>query len=215
MHEKRTMKIRNPGKPGREILPTEISIEELRQRWSRVAAIEHETARIEAERESAKSKAKAELDKLAEERSTLWKEIKDETVDRTVSCEYLVDEEQGYMYVRRLDTGALVRRREFTKQERLAASQGNLFEQDAPTRTLDVFDDIETVKRFDSDTPDVGKDEPETTKAKGDTGHECTFNEGACITCGKAEPEDEEGGARPVRRKGGKGKGYDTRAGAH
>lgn len=208
MHEKRTMKIRNPGKPGREVLPTEISIEELRQRWSRVAAIEIETSRIDAELAAAKSKAKSELDKLAEERSTLWKEIKDETVDRTIACEYLVDEEQGYMYVLRLDTMQVVRRRELTRQERLAASQGNLFEQDTPTRTIDVYDDIETVKRFDSDTADVGRDEPDDD---GGNGHECTFNEGSCVTCGKAELDEP-----PARgRKKGKGRGYDTRTTAH
>lgn len=216
MMERRTLTIRNHGKPGREVLPCKLTLTELEPRWARVGAIEQQVLAVEAELAAAKSKAKAALDKLAEERATMWKQIADGSEDRTTQVEYLVDVEEGYMYARRLDMdgpSSLVRRRELTKHELQAARQGDLFERDAPTRTLEVPDDIPTVRRFDSDTPDVGTDEPEAASASaGDNGgHECTFNEGSCVTCGAPEPAD----APPRRgKRGGKGKGYDTRGAA-
>lgn len=197
-HERRTLKIRNPGKPGKEVLPCRLDTDELRPRWQRVAAIKQTRAGVEAELAAAKSRAKAAVDKLDEEERGLWKELDEEAVERKVDCEYLVDEEQGYMYVRRLDTQELVRRRELTKHERQAAKQGDLFAADAPTRTLDVHDDIPTVRRFDSDTADVGAEE-EAAEAEGDAGgngHDAT------------EPPAPE--PEPAQRR--KKKGYDTRA---
>jgi len=198
------------------VLPCALTTDELRPRWQRVAAIKQTRAGVEAELAAAKGRAKAAADKLDEEERALWSEIDKEAVERKVDCEYLVDEEQGYMYVRRLDTTELVRRRELTRHEKKVALQGDLFAKDAPTRTLDVPEDLETVRRFDSDTPDVGQDEPEpeATEDGGGNGHECTYNEGACVTCGAVE-EEVAAAPKPKLKKGGrKGKGYDDRAAA-
>lgn len=213
--ERRTLTIRNPDRPGREVLPCELTISEQQHRWQRVAAIMRQRAQIDAEEAAAKAKAKRAREELGEEHQTLWREIDTNKVERAVECEYLVDDR--FMYVLRLDTMRLVRRRELTKDERAAARQGDLFAADAPTRTLDVPDTIETVRRFDEDTPDVGAAEEDGDEDDGGeaNGHEHTWNEGACVTCGVIEDEAAEPAevqaTKPVRRKG-RGKGYDARA---
>lgn len=212
MHVRRTMKIRNPDRPGKEVLPCRLTTEELRPRWQRVAALRKQRVDVAAELAAVKAKAKAKLDELGEEEAAVWRQIQSESEDRQVDVEYLVDEAEGFVYARRLDTSELVRRRKFSKREREDAKQGKLFDFDGPTRTVDVPEEIQTVLRFDVDTSDVGDDaeeeeEQDGSDRPGDEQHECTFDDGACLVCGIEEPLPDA--VPPKRRK--KGRGYDDR----
>lgn len=240
MHERRTLMVRNPGRPTMERLPCRLSRDEKLARMDRTDAIERTIEQLEAGVLAVKAKAKVEIDQLQEQIGELQAErrkVRNERLngyeERLVECQLLEDSAEGMLYVYRLDTREVAQRRDMAPHE-----QRELQLEGRELLTVDIPEDVATVTRFDSDPPGVqDDDEGDDEKAPGTNGkhygHECEFNEGTCITCNAEDPDFEKPAeaAKPVRRKKGEklakqegtgsakkkgGKGYDTRAaGAH
>lgn len=242
MHERRTLMVRNPGRPTMERLPCRLSRDEKLARMDRTDAIERTIEQLEAGVAAVKAKAKVEIDELQEklgELQTERRKIRNERLngfeERLVDCELLEDAAEGMLYVFRLDTREVAQCRDMAPHE-----QRELQLEGRETRTVDIPEDVVTVTRFDSDPGGIGSDEDEEDvdeaeegKTEGPIGklygHEHEYNEGQCITCGEPDPETKAALAptKPVRRKKGEklakqagtgsakkkgGKGYDARA---
>lgn len=234
MHERRTLLVRNPGRPTMERLPCRLTRDEKLAKMDRTDAIERTIEQTEAEIAAIKAKAKVAMDQLAEklvelndERRKIRGERLDGYEERMVECELLEDPSEGTLYVFRLDTMEVAQRRDMAPHE-----QRELQLEGRTTRTVDVPEDVTDVVRFDSDPPGTDEEgEDDDAKAGGGSngkhyGHEHEYNEGACITCGDPDPEAGPAPTKPTRRKKGekqegtgsakkkvKGRGgYDTRA---
>lgn len=221
MHERKTLMIRNPGRPTMERLPCRLTRDEKLARMDRTDAIERTIEQHEAEIAAIKAKAKAAVDEVQTKVADLQterKKVRNERIagfeERLVECELLEDAGEGVLYVFRLDTLEVAQRRDMAPHE-----QRELQLEGRSSRTVDIPDDVASVVRFDSDPPGTGDEEDDDGEEGGGTyGHEHEYNEGACITCGEVDPDAEPPAAeatKPKRRKRGEGKGskgYDTRA---
>lgn len=214
MHQFRVLPIRNPGRPTLERLPCKLTRDEKLAAMDRRLAAERTAEEVEAEILAIKAKAKADanaraerLASLRDEMRTLRNQILAGTEDRLVECELLEDREAGLIYVYRLDTREVAVARDMAPHER---QQPELDLEGRETREVGIPDSVTLVRRFDSDTPDVGTEEADGDQDEdgdedepGDEQHECTWNEGACVVCGAEEPA-----TKPRRRKR---KGFDDR----
>lgn len=206
MHEQRQLLVRNPGRPTMERLACRLTRDEKLARMDRTDAIERTIEQHEAEIASVKAHAKVEIDRLQETLTELQSErrkVRNERLDgyeeRLVECELLEDPSGGMIYVYRLDTMQVAQRRDMAPHE-----QQELKLEGRVTRTVDVPDDVDEVVRFDSDPPSVTEPEPTNGKAA-HYGHEHEYNEGACLTCGVADPDGKAPveATKPKRRKKG------------
>lgn len=225
MHIRKTLTVRNPLKPVPERLPCKLTREEKYSRTEHRMAIERTIEELDGEIAEVKSKAKAKVTEINTKRTehinemrTLREQILNGTEVRIVDCLLLEDLNEGALYTYRLDTGEVVTRKDIRPEE-LAELRSRLPLDEKVEKTVDIPDGIEVVKRFDSDPPGVveedvdagelaadGEDTEERPPGYGEESdeHDCTFNEGECVTCGAAEPEEEE--PKPVRRKKGEGR---------
>lgn len=235
MHERRTLLVRNPGKPTMERLPCRLSRDEKLAKMDRTDALERTIEEVEAEIAAMKAKVKVEIDKLQERLGDLNKERREVRnarlngyEERLVECELLEDPSGGHLYVFRLDTMTVEQRRDMAEHE-----QRELELEGRVTRTVDIPDTVTDVVRFDSDPPPSADDEDEGAPTEGTNGkhygHEHEYNEGSCITCGEVDPEAPPAAPKPTLRKRGekqegtgsakkgrgKGRGYDTRVAGH
>ena len=245
MHERKTLIIRNPRRPTQERLPVALTEAEQLATMRRTDAIDRTIDQLRATIEAVKARAKAEASAILEgiaELETERRELREQRLSghevRLVPCELLEDIGEGKLYVFRLDTMEVAQVRDMEPgelEELRKAPQLDL--QDRPTRTVDVPSDIEAVARFDSDPPGVGVESEASAEGDGDGeverpegyGHEHDYDDGACITCGEADPDYEAPveASKPTRRKRGqkqegtgsavksKGRGYDTRVAGH
>ena len=233
MHERKTLVVRNPNKPTMERLPCRLTRDEKLARMDKRMALERTREQIDAAIESHKARVKALVTGLMEDRAEvdaemrgLREQIIDGTEERLVECRLLEDVEAGALYVFRLDEQVIAQRRDMAPHELKAKrEQPGLPLGDEVRMLVDIPEHVDTVKRFDSDPPGVEDDDqveaPESGPGSPGYGHECEFNEGACVTCNAADP-DYEGEvvetAAPKRRKKGEGKrknrGFDDRAAA-
>lgn len=216
MHQFRVLPIRNPGRPTLERLPCKLTRDEKLAAMDRRLAAERTAEEVEAEILAIKAKAKADanaraerLTSLRDEMRTLRNQILAGTEDRLVECELLEDREAGLIYVYRLDTREVAVARDMAPHER---QQPELELGGRETREVGIPDSVTLVRRFDSDTPDVGTEEPDGDQddedGPGDDQHGCTFDDGVCVVCGVEEPPAPIEATKPRRRKG---KGYDDR----
>lgn len=235
-HERKTLTVRNPLKPVPERLPCKLTREEKYQRTERRFALERTVEDLDSQIAAVKARAKSEMGDLADERQevvTEMRTIREQVLtgeeQRLVDCLLLEDVDEGCLYVFRLDTGEVVQRKDMRPEELEALRQQKLPLGEQVTKTVDIPERVETVKRFDSDPPGV---EETIDREDNGNGHEHVFNEGACETCGefeccaeyatgsgehgdecdKREPDPEPKPTRRKRGDGKRGKGYDTRA---
>lgn len=222
MHERKTLVVRNPRKPIPERVPCRLTQAEKLAKMERRMGIERGVDDLDARIASIKSKAKAEVSLVEDERSQLTTEmrtLREAIVDgiehRMVDCELLEDIETGSLYVLRLDTMEVVQRRDMAPHELKARREApELPLGERVVRTVEIPEDVASVRRFDSDVAGVGDEsgeEDEDGEGEGEgeeVEHEHSWNEGACITCGIIEHDTE----KPTRRKRGEGKRKDRGA---
>ena len=165
MHVRKSLVVRNPLRPVPERLPCKLTPEEERNLTKKAFALERSAEEIEAEALAEKARSKAKLAKLGDERTRVLadkRQIREEILAgetiRQVDCLLLEDVEEGALYVFRMDTGEVVQRRDMRPEEREELRQRKLPLEEAVTRTVDIPEAVERVKRFDSDPPG---DEPE------------------------------------------------------
>lgn len=238
MHERKTLTVRNPLKPVPERLPCKLTREEKYQRVERRFALERTVDDLDAKIAEVKAQAKVDASKLLDARAELATEmrmIREQVLQgeeqRLVDCLLLEDLAEGAIYVFRLDTGEVVQRKDMRPEELEELRQRKLPLEAPVTRTVDIPDGVANVKRFDSDPPGVDDDDREPPADDTGNGHEHSYNEGVCVTCGEyeccaeyatgsGEHSDEcdrkgEPEVKPTRRKKGdgkrKGRGYDDR----
>lgn len=218
MHERRTLMVRNPGRPTMERLPCRLSRDEKLAKMDRTDALERSIEEVEGQVLALRAKAKADVDALQERLGELNKERRqcrnarlNGYEERLVECELLEDAAEGMLYVFRLDTREVAQRRDMAPHE-----QREIQLEGRETRTVDIPEDVGTVTRFDSDPPGATDEKKEDEDEKKEEakpegvngkhyGHEHEFNEGSCITCNAADPDFEKPAeaAKPVRRKKG------------
>ena len=161
MHERKTLMIRNPGRPTMERLPCRLTRDEKLARMDRTDAIERTIEQHEAEIAAIKAKAKAAVDEVQTKVADLQterKKVRNERIagfeERLVECELLEDAGEGVLYVFRLDTLEVAQRRDMAPHE-----QRELQLEGRSSRTVDIPDDVASVVRFDSDPPGTGDEE--------------------------------------------------------
>lgn len=237
MHIRKELPIRNPKKPTLERLPVPLTEAEQLATMRRTDAVDRTLDERRAQIEAIKARAKEDANEVYEEITKLEaerRELRDQRLSghevRLVPCELLEDVEAGKLYVFRLDTLEVAQARDMEPGELAELrKQPGLELGDRPTRTVDLHEDVEEVRRFDSDPPGVGQGEAVVEDVPSGTngshyGHEHEYNEGACITCGEVDPESPATPKPTLRKRGekqegtgsakkkGKGRGYDTRA---
>lgn len=165
MHVRKSLVVRNPLRPVPERLPCKLTPEEERNLTKKAFALERSAEEIEAEALAEKARSKAKLAKLGDERARVLsdkRQIREEILAgetiRQVDCLLLEDVEEGALYVFRMDTGEVVQRRDMRPEEREELRQRKLPLEEAVTRTVDIPEAVERVKRFDSDPPGVEED---------------------------------------------------------
>lgn len=221
MHERKTLPVRNPNKPTLERLPCRLTRDEKLARMERRLGLERTVSALDAQIEAIKARAKADADLVREKRAefaaemvSLREQILEGFEERMVECLLLEDMNAAKIYVLRLDEGRVCQAKDMEPRE-LDDLRQRLPLEDRVMRTIDIPEDVEEVKRFDSDPPGVGDEVPSTY------GHEHEYDDGACLTCGEVDPDYEAPveATKPTRRKRGEGKaakgsgkGYDTRA---
>ncbi len=237
MHTRKELPIRNPKKPTMERLPVPLTEAEQLATMRRTDALDRTIDERRAKIEAIKAKAKADANDVHEQIAELEaerRELREQRLTgsevRLVACELLEDVAAGKLYVFRLDTREVAQVRDMEPGELAELRKQPALELgDRPTRLVDINEDVEEVKRFDSDPPGVGaepveEEADEVAEANGGTngtayGHEHEYDDGVCLTCGERDPDYDAPvePTKPTRRKRGEGKakggkGYDTRA---
>lgn len=168
MHVRKSLVVRNPLRPVPERLPCKLTAEETANLVRKAFALERTAEELDAEAMAEKARAKAKIAKLADERERVLtdkRQIRNEVLAgetvRQVDCLLLEDVEEGAIYVFRQDTGEVVQRRDMRPEEREELRQRKLPLEDAVTKTVDIPEHVEQVKRFDSDPPGSAGDDVE------------------------------------------------------
>ncbi len=207
MHERKTLPVRNPNKPTLERLPCRLTRDEKLARMERRLGLERTVSALDAQIEAIKAKAKADADEVREKRAELATEmtalreqILDGSEERLVECLLLEDLNAAKVYVFRLDLGTVAQAKDMEPRE-LQDLRQRLPLEDRVMKTIDIPEDVEEVKRFDSDPPGVAAEEPPSSY-----GHEHEYDDGACLTCGEVDPDYDAPveAQAPKKRKGGR-----------
>ena len=131
MASKKTTK-KNGGKPAErepkterfpQTLRCELKPDEIAKKADRAAHLvaEHETK--QADLDTAKRQAKAELDRIEAEWKALSGQVRDKAEYRSIECEKLYDFKRWGVTITRLDTGEVVTERPMTSAEKEAAQE--------------------------------------------------------------------------------------------
>lgn len=103
---------------GTELLPCELTNNELLERGNEMAHVEQDIAAEEKKQKSLKTELKARMDTLISQRSDLANRIANRQELRDIRVRIEIDYNAGKWMKTRLDTGQVIKSREITEDER-------------------------------------------------------------------------------------------------